>query len=71
VLVLVLASTRWPSRTLLRVPDARQGAMGLRVVRDDGGPIGFRQAPRSGAWPGFLERPGPSLYPAGHRGPWL
>ena len=31
--------------TLLRGRTPGKAAMGLRVVRDDGGPIGFRQAP--------------------------
>jgi hypothetical protein len=39
--------------------------MGLRVVRDDGGPIGFRQALVRGLAGAFLERPGITLFVAG------
>jgi hypothetical protein len=36
--------------------------MGLRVVRDDGGPIGFRHALVRGATGAFVERPGVSFF---------
>ena len=39
-----------------------KAAMGLRVVRDDGGPIGFRQALFRGLAGLFLEKPGLTLF---------
>ena len=44
VLVLVLLAYPITLETLLRGRTPGKAAMGLRVVRDDGGPIGFRQA---------------------------
>ena len=46
ILVLVLVLLAYPvvQETLLRGRTFGKMAMGLRVVRDDGGPIGFRQA---------------------------
>jgi hypothetical protein len=40
-------------------------ALGLRVVRDDGGPIGFRQALVRGLAGAFLERPGITFFSLG------
>ena len=51
--------------TLLRGRTPGKAAMGLRVVRDDGGPIGFRQALARGLAGAFLERPGVTLFSAG------
>ena len=51
--------------TLLRGRTPGKAAMGLRVVRDDGGPIGFRQALTRGLAGAFLERPGITLFSAG------
>ena len=51
--------------TLLRGRTPGKAAMGLRVVRDDGGPIGFRQALARGLAGAFLERPGITLFSAG------
>ena len=48
--------------TLLRGRTPGKAAMGLRVVRDDGGPIGFRHALVRALTGAFLERPGISLY---------
>lgn len=50
----VTAETLW-GRTL------GKWALGLRVVRDDGGPIGFRHALARGLAGVFLERPGVTL----------
>ena len=62
VLVLVLVVYPVAFETLLRGRTPGKAAMGLRVVRDDGGPIGFRQALVRGLAGAFLERPGPSLF---------
>ena len=43
---------------LNRRADGRQAVLGLRVVRDDGGPIGFRQALVRGLAGLVLEKPG-------------
>lgn len=48
--------------TLMRGRTPGKAAMGLRVVRDDGGPIGFRQAVTRGLIGGFVEKPGISVY---------
>ena len=61
VLVLVLIVYPVAFETLLRGRTPGKAAMGLRVVRDDGGPIGFRQALVRGLAGAFLERPGPTL----------
>jgi uncharacterized RDD family membrane protein YckC len=62
VLVLVLVVYPVAFETLLRGRTPGKAAMGLRVVRDDGGPIGFRQALVRG-WPGRSSSgPGPSLF---------
>jgi hypothetical protein len=51
--------------TLLRGRTPGKAAMGLRVVRDDGGPIGFRHALVRGLAGAFLERPGLTVFVAG------
>ncbi len=51
----VLCETLWRGRT------PGKAALGLRVVRDDGGPIGFRQAFVRGLVGLFLEKPGISF----------
>ena len=62
VLVLVLVVYPVVFETLLRGRTPGKAAMGLRVVRDDGGPIGFRQALVRGLAGAFLERPGITLF---------
>ena len=62
VLVVVLLGYPIAFETLLRGRTPGKAAMGLRVVRDDGGPIGFRQALVRGLAGGFLERPGVTLF---------
>jgi uncharacterized RDD family membrane protein YckC len=67
ILLLVLVLIVYPVtfETLLRGRTPGKAAMGLRVVRDDGGPIGFRHALARGLAGAFLERPGISLFFAG------
>lgn len=55
----VLMETLWKGRTL------GKAAVGLRVVRDDAGPIGFRQAFVRGLLGFIVERPGITFYSAG------
>jgi uncharacterized RDD family membrane protein YckC len=55
----VLSETLWKGKTL------GKAALGLRVVRDDAGPIGFRQAFVRGLIGFIVERPGVTLYSAG------
>lgn len=55
----VLSETLWKGKTL------GKAALGLRVVRDDAGPIGFRQAFVRGLVGFVVERPGVTLYSAG------
>lgn len=62
LVVLVLIVYPVTFETLLRGRTPGKAAMGLRVVRDDGGPIGFRQALVRGLAGAFLERPGISLF---------
>ena len=62
VVVAVLIVYPVAFETLLRGRTPGKAAMGLRVVRDDGGPIGFRQALVRGLCGAFLERPGLSLF---------
>jgi uncharacterized RDD family membrane protein YckC len=65
VLVLVLVFIVWPVtfETISRGRSPGKFAMGLRVVRDDGGPIRFRHALTRGLigasieWPGILTAP--------------
>ena len=62
LIVLVLIVYPVTFETLLRGRTPGKAAMGLRVVRDDGGPIGFRQALVRGLAGAFLERPGITLF---------
>lgn len=55
----VLSETLWHGKTL------GKAAVGLRVVRDDAGPIGFRQAFVRGLVGFFVERPGATLFAGG------
>ncbi len=64
VVVAVLIVYPVTFETLLRGRTPGKAAMGLRVVRDDGGPIGFRQALVRGLCGAFLERPGLTLFSA-------
>lgn len=65
VLVVVLIVYPVTFETLLRGRTPGKAAVGLRVVRDDGGPIGFRQAFVRGLAGAFLERPGVTFFVAG------
>lgn len=65
LIVVVLIVYPVTFETLLRGRTPGKAAMGLRVVRDDGGPIGFRQALVRGLAGAFLERPGITLFSAG------
>lgn len=62
LLVLVLIGYPVAFETLLRGRTPGKAAMGLRVVRDDGGPAGFRQSFVRGLSGAFLERPGITLF---------
>ena len=62
VLLLVFAGYPIVFETLMRGRTPGKAAMGLRVVRDDGGPIAFRQAFVRGLASMFLERPGITLF---------
>nr|MDQ3611870.1 RDD family protein [Actinomycetota bacterium] len=62
VVVAVLIFYPVTFETLMRGRTPGKAAMGLRVVRDDGGPIGFRQALVRGLTGAFLERPGFSFF---------
>ena len=62
LLVVVLIVYPVAFETLMRGRTPGKAAMGLRVVRDDGGPIGFRQAFVRGLAGAFLERPGITLF---------
>jgi uncharacterized RDD family membrane protein YckC len=55
----VLSETLWRGKTVGKT------ALGLRVVRDDAGPIGFRQAFVRGLIGFVVERPGVTFYSAG------
>jgi uncharacterized RDD family membrane protein YckC len=57
-LVLLLAGYPIVAEWLSRGRTAGKAALGLRVVRDDGGPIGFRQALVRGLAGLILEKPG-------------
>jgi uncharacterized RDD family membrane protein YckC len=63
ILVLVVVLIVYPVtfETLMRGRTPGKAAMGLRVVRDDGGPIGFRQALVRGLF-ATVERPGITLF---------
>lgn len=67
ILVLVVTLVVYPVtfETLLRGRTPGKAALGLRVVRDDGGPVGFRQALVRGLSGAFLERPGITLFAGG------
>ena len=67
ILLLVLVLIVYPVtfETLLRGRTPGKAALGLRVVRDDGGPIGFRQALVRGLAGAALERPGITLFTGG------
>lgn len=67
ILVIVAILVVYPVtfETLLRGRTPGKAAMGLRVVRDDGGPVGFRQSLVRGLAGAFLERPGITLFVAG------
>lgn len=62
LLVLILIGYPVAFETLLRGRTPGKAVMGLRVVRDDGGPIGFRQAFVRGLAGAFLERAGITLF---------
>lgn len=62
VLVTVLIGYPVTFETLLRGRTPGKAAMGLRVVRDDGGPVGFRQALVRGLAGAFVERPGITFF---------
>ncbi len=62
VLVTVLIGYPVAFEALLRGRTPGKAAMGLRVVRDDGGPIGFRQAFVRGLVGAFVERFGVTLF---------
>ena len=62
VVVLVVYPVTFETLTRGRTPG--KAALGLRVVRDDGGPIGFRQALVRGLTGAFLERPGVTFFVA-------
>ena len=62
VLVVVLIGYPVAFESLLRGRTPGKAAMGLRVVRDDGGPVGFRQSFARGLSGAFLERPGITLF---------
>lgn len=64
MLVMVLIVYPVLFETLLRGRTPGKAAVGLRVVRDDGGPIGFRQAFVRGLAAAFLERPGVTFFVA-------
>jgi uncharacterized RDD family membrane protein YckC len=67
LVVLVLVGIGYPVlfESMLRGRTPGKAVMGLRVVRDDGGPIGFRHAFVRGLAGAFLERPGITFYVAG------
>ena len=64
VLVAVLIVYPVTFETLLRGRTPGKAALGLRVVRDDGGPIGFRHAFVRGLAGAFVERPGVTFFVA-------
>lgn len=67
VLCYVLAGLGYPTalETLTRGRTVGKMAMGLRVVRDDAGPIGFRQAFVRGLIGFIVEKPGITLFVSG------
>jgi uncharacterized RDD family membrane protein YckC len=62
VLIVVLIGYPVAFESLLRGRTPGKASMGLRVVRDDGGPIGFRHSFVRGLAGAFLERPGITLF---------
>ncbi|MEO6204129.1 MAG: RDD family protein [Mycobacteriales bacterium] len=62
VIVTVLIGYPVAFESLLRGRTPGKAALGLRVVRDDGGPIGFRQAFVRGLVGAFVERFGITLF---------
>ena len=62
VVFAVLAGYPIAFESLWRGRTPGKAAMGLRVVRDDGGPIGFRQALVRGLTAIFIERPGVTFF---------
>jgi uncharacterized RDD family membrane protein YckC len=67
IVLIVLVFIVYPVtfETLLRGRTPGKAVMGLRVVRDDGGPVGFRQSLVRGLAGAFLERPGVTVSLAG------
>jgi uncharacterized RDD family membrane protein YckC len=67
LVLLVLVGIAYPVtfESLLRGRTPGKMALGLRVVRDDGGPVGFRQAFVRGLCGAFIERPGFTFFVAG------
>ena len=67
LVVFVLLTIGYPVafESLLRGRTPGKAAVGLRVVRDDGGPIGFRHAFVRGLAGAFLERPGITFFVGG------
>jgi uncharacterized RDD family membrane protein YckC len=67
IVLLVLVTIGYPVgfEALLRGRTPGKMALGLRVVRDDGGPIGFRQALVRGLAGAFIERPGITFFSLG------
>jgi uncharacterized RDD family membrane protein YckC len=64
IVLVVLVTIGYPVafESLLRGRTPGKMALGLRVVRDDGGPIGFRHAFVRGLAGSFIERPGITFY---------
>jgi uncharacterized RDD family membrane protein YckC len=64
IVLIVLVSIGYPVvfESLLRGRTPGKMALGLRVVRDDGGPIGFRHAFVRGLTGAFIERPGVTFF---------
>ncbi len=64
--VVLLVTVVYPVtfETLTRGRTPGKAALGLRFVRDDGGPIGFRHALVRGLFGAFLERPGVTAFTA-------
>ena len=62
VVLAVLAGYPIAFESLWRGRTPGKAALGLRVVRDDGGPVGFRQSLVRGLASTFLERPGITLF---------
>ncbi|MGB9378634.1 MAG: RDD family protein [Mycobacteriales bacterium] len=60
ILIIVVVLIGYPvvMETLTRGRTLGKMALGIRVVREDGGPIGFRQALIRGLFSGLLEKPG-------------